>query len=309
MSWWITGIWPTISDRTPPCPTGRQQQDGGTVASSSWDLTKRRRNYYFSPFLNLRGCIMYGTFVLAALVAVFPGINFVLLDSDCLPVTLFEVEDLWTEAYLARFPTHGESGIPQAHPLRALARYSNDSKVVYTQSQVSSTRMGQAALVVSEPHAELNAGLIVIFRFSHLFLTGMPGHSASGVPQVQSQRMYTKKKPPTWPLLFGTEWVSSSSDHALAVSSELSSDEKTLWIQSGLALTPLNDTCLQYSLDFCLAWTLMGEWTSRVLFPVAKTSDSDMSMQVPSFKTINVAHLASWRRPALPLNKMLSPPC
>ena len=34
-----------------------------------------------------------GTFVLAALVAVFPGINFVLLDSDCLPVTLFEVED------------------------------------------------------------------------------------------------------------------------------------------------------------------------------------------------------------------------
>eukprot|EP00434_Breviolum_minutum_P038594 symbB.v1.2.034242.t1/scaffold4248.1/size42442/1 len=108
-----------------------------------------------------------GTFVLAALVAVFPGINFVLLDSDCLPVTLFEVEDLWTEAYLARFPAHGEGGILQAHPLRALARYSNDPKVVYTQSRVSSTRMGQAALVVSEPHAELNAGLIVIFRSSH----------------------------------------------------------------------------------------------------------------------------------------------
>ena len=35
-----------------------------------------------------------GTFVLAALVAMFPGINFVLLDSDCLPITLFEVEDL-----------------------------------------------------------------------------------------------------------------------------------------------------------------------------------------------------------------------
>ena len=68
-----------------------------------------------------------GTFVLAALVAVFPGINFVLLDSDCLPVTLFEVEDLWAEAYLARFPDHCESGIPQAHPLRALARYSKDS--------------------------------------------------------------------------------------------------------------------------------------------------------------------------------------
>ena len=96
-----------------------------------------------------------GTFVLAALVAVFPGINFVLLDSDCLPVTLFEVEDLWTEAYLARFPAHCESGIPQAHPLRALARFSKDPQVVYTQSRVSSTRMGQAALVVSEPHGVL----------------------------------------------------------------------------------------------------------------------------------------------------------
>ena len=27
--------------------------------------------------------------------------------------------------------------------------------------------MGQAALIVSEPHAELNVGLIVIFRSSH----------------------------------------------------------------------------------------------------------------------------------------------
>ena len=58
-----------------------------------------------------------GTFVLAALVAMFPGLNFVLLDSDCLPVTLFEVEDMWTEAFLARFPAHSDGGIPQAHPL------------------------------------------------------------------------------------------------------------------------------------------------------------------------------------------------
>ena len=125
-----------------------------------------------------------GTFVLAALVAMFPGINFILLDSDCLPVTLFEVEDLWTEAYLARFPAYCESGIPEAHPLRALARFSTDPQVVYTQSRVCSTRMGQGALLVTEPHAELNAGLIVIFRSSHPPQKGIPGHSASGVPRV-----------------------------------------------------------------------------------------------------------------------------
>ena len=108
-----------------------------------------------------------GTFVLAALVAMFPGLNFVLLDSDCLPVTLFEVEDLWTEAFLARFPAHSEGGIPQAHPLLAFTRFCTDPQVEYTQHGVCSTRMGQGALVVTEPHSELNAGLIVIFRSSH----------------------------------------------------------------------------------------------------------------------------------------------
>ena len=38
---------------------------------------------------------------------------------------------------------------------------------MYTQHRVCSTRMGQGALVVTEPHAELNAGLILIFRSSH----------------------------------------------------------------------------------------------------------------------------------------------
>ena len=44
-----------------------------------------------------------GTFVLAALCLVFPGLNIVLLDSDCVPVTLFEVADLWQEALLRGF--------------------------------------------------------------------------------------------------------------------------------------------------------------------------------------------------------------
>ena len=52
--------------------------------------------------------------------------------------------------------------------------------------------------------------------------------------------------------------------------SELSPEEKALWIQSGLAVSPLMGTCLQYSLHFCLARTLIGEWTFRVLLPVSK---------------------------------------
>eukprot|EP00434_Breviolum_minutum_P044207 symbB.v1.2.039461.t1/scaffold6579.1/size16916/1 len=208
-----------------------------------------------------------GTFVLAALVAVFPGINFVLLDSDCLPVTLFEVEDLWTEAYLARFPAHCESGIPQAHPLRALARFCKDPQVVYTQSRVCSTRMGQGALVVTEPHAELNAGLIVIFRSFHpplfdwnawsLRLRSSPGSITEDEFKDEASNVTFA----FWDRI--GEFLKRS-----RTGSELSPDEKTLWIQSGLALSPLMGTCLQYSLDFCLAWALIGTTIDfRVLPP------------------------------------------
>ena len=36
-----------------------------------------------------------GTFVLAAMVFLFPDTHFVLLDSDCIPVSLFEIDELW----------------------------------------------------------------------------------------------------------------------------------------------------------------------------------------------------------------------
>ena len=54
----VDKIWQTISDKTPPCLTGRLQQDGGIVASSSLVLTSRKRNYYSSPFPHPQGYIM-----------------------------------------------------------------------------------------------------------------------------------------------------------------------------------------------------------------------------------------------------------
>ena len=48
---------------------------------------------------------------------------------------------------------------------------------------------------------------------------------------------------------------------------DLTPGEMQCWIQSELVLSPLVATCTQYSVDFCLAWALIGEWTSRILFP------------------------------------------
>ena len=36
-----------------------------------------------------------GTFVLAGMVALYPNIHFALIDNDCLPLTLFEITELW----------------------------------------------------------------------------------------------------------------------------------------------------------------------------------------------------------------------
>ena len=208
-----------------------------------------------------------GTFVLAALVAAFPGINFVLLDSDCLPVTLFEIEDLWTEAYLARYPAHLDTGLPQEHPLHACPRFKSDPKVLYTQQRVNSTRMGQGVLLVTEPHSELNAGMVVVFRSSHppLFDWDTWALRYRGYPLNISDEEYrevaAKLTDAFWERM--GEFLLRSCNPR-----ELSMEEKALWIQSGLALSPLMGTYLQYSLDFCLSWALIGEWTSRVLFPV-----------------------------------------
>ena len=176
---------------------------------------------------------------------------------------------IFGEAFLARFPAHSDGGLPKAHPLLEFQRFRTDPQVEYTQHRVCSTRMGQGALVVTEPHSELNAGLIVIFRSSHPSLfdwkawTPRFRGSPETIPDVEVREEASKLAVAFWSRI--GEFLMRT-----RIGSELSDDEKALWIQSGLAVSPLMGTCLQYSLDFCLAWALIGEWTSRVLFPVPK---------------------------------------
>ena len=210
-----------------------------------------------------------GTFVLAALVAVFPGINFILLDSDCLPVTLFEAADLWKEGYLARFPMGTGRAMPTQHPLHRKRVYHSDPRVVYTQHRVDENRAGQGVLLVTEPYSELNAGLIVVFGSSHppLFLWEEWTHRCRCLPDEQLDQFIAAQAERLEDLFFARlgEFLTRTLGE-----NELTPIEKQYWIQSGLALSPLMATCTQYSLDFCLAWALLGEWTSRILFPVPK---------------------------------------
>ena len=219
----------------------------------------------FSPATEQTGL---HTFALAALVVFFPGINFILLDSDCLPVTLFEAADLWKEAYLTRFPPGTGKALPKKHPLHRRRAYVSDSKVVYTQQRVNENTMGQGVLLVTEPHSELNAGLVVIFGASHPpLLNWVWTHRCRCLPDSHQDDLLSTQAEDLEGL-----FLSLMGDFLQRTLTErdLTPVEKQYWIQSGLALSPLIATCTQYSIDFCLASALIGEWTSRILFPVPK---------------------------------------
>ena len=210
-----------------------------------------------------------GTFALAALVAIFPGINFILLDSDCLPVTLFEAADLWKGAYLTRFPPGTGKGLPKQHPLHRRRDFVNHPEVVYTQQRVSANKQGQGVLLVTEPHSELNAGLVVIFGSTHPPLLNWTEWTrrCRCLPDSQLDNLLSATAEEMEQAFL--ELLTGFLQRTLTVN-DLTPVEMQYWIQSGLVLSPLLATCTQYSVDFCLAWALIGEWTSRILFPVPK---------------------------------------
>ena len=99
-------------------------------------------------------------------------------------------------------------------------------------------------------------------RHTHLFLTGANGHVDT---EFNSLLASASEKVVQEFLKLLTGFL-----HRTLSSQDLTPQEMQQWVQSGLPLSPLVATCTQYSVDFCLAWALIGEWTSRILFPVPK---------------------------------------
>ena len=91
-----------------------------------------------------------GTFVLAALVFLFPKTHFILLDSDCVPVTLFEVDELWAltsePLFPCQAPAQGSGTDGPAHKARK------------TRQEEEEEEEGQRVILVTEPHTDINAG-------------------------------------------------------------------------------------------------------------------------------------------------------
>ena len=206
-----------------------------------------------------------GTFVLSALVFLFPGVHFVLLDSDCVPVTLFEVADLWKELSLVR---DGLTPITTSSSKGQTASASDESvpkASKLSHDQWKHQTIGQGVLLVTEHNAEVNAGFIVAFASSHSSV--IPEQRwrellqalELGVDTDILQREATRIADFYW--YYTGEFLSTRRPLK-----EIDSTECSAWIQTGLALTPFAGRVIQHTCDWTIAWSLIGEWTSQEIF-------------------------------------------
>ena len=197
-----------------------------------------------------------GTFVLAALCLVFPGLHIVLLDSDCVPVTLFEVEDLWQEAQRLQ-----HCGFPGPVPTSSWAGGLNSDQVDQTTPPKPKP---QGVILVTEHNAEVNAGFAVLRGSNHapplLEEDWQRIPLCSGESQEPVIREYRKKLVAEYWKLVST-MVSNGRDDRNMTPSECQA-----WIQTGLALTPFCGHVMNTSLEWAVAWSLVGEWTTRTIF-------------------------------------------
>ena len=197
-----------------------------------------------------------GTFVLAALCLVFPGLHIVLLDSDCVPVTLFEVEDLWQEAKRLQ-----HCGFPGPVPTSSWAGGLNTDQV---DQSTQPKPKEQGVILVTEHNAEVNAGFAVLRGSNHapplLEEDWQSIPLGSGESQDLAIRKYKQK-------LVSEYWklVSTMASHGRD-DRDMTPSECQAWIQTGLALTPFCGHVMNTSLEWAVAWSLVGEWTTRTIF-------------------------------------------
>ena len=166
--------------------------------------------------------------MLSAVTFLFPQINFVLLDSDCLPITLFEIQDLWKEARLGLGrESHASS---DEHTAKA-SRSDNPTR--------DPLQVDQGVLLVTEHNAEINAGFIVVFVSKHSSPVSRTLWKALWDAKIAQDPQSAQLTHAEGTKLANQYWGFVETLLATVVPpAEMSEEECGLWIQSGLALTP-----------------------------------------------------------------------
>ena len=176
-----------------------------------------------------------------------------------MPVTLFEVADLWKEiSLLQNGLTHATASFPKG-PVS-----SETSESVPKASKLSHDRwqhqiIGQGVLLVTEHNAEANAGFIVAFASSHrsavMESRWRQISEASGTAQETDVLQHEAGRLANLYWDYVNDFLASRRPLE-----EIDSVECAAWVQTGLALTPFAGCAAT------VAWSLIGEWTSQEVF-------------------------------------------
>ena len=276
-----------------------------------------------------------GTYILDACVFLFPAINFALIDSDCVPVTLFEIRELWLASTdpthsaasstvvksklsspiasshkrarsvdtgrdmqqpgppskLSRSHSADHLAVRKADPLRAPpftygANLADEvdygdspdpsprmSRRVTSSSDDSSpagsakpTRKDKAAvdetataprpkgvILVSEAFTEINAGLVIVLASGHESPVPVTVLEDPDTDPDEIARVVTIAYHRHVEAYLATTYPPADVERAVA---------------SGLLGSPLLGTATRVTADWCHAWSLLGQWSGLVTFPV-----------------------------------------
>ena len=205
-----------------------------------------------------------GTFVLAGMVALYPNIHFALIDNDCLPLTLFEIAELWNMADPHSLPlgakTRGggpTATVGNAHPHKRARR-----------DPCPGALPPQGVILFTEPRSELNAGLVVVCASGHQPILDLVNLE---LPETKDAKASDLLQRYGAAALRGYRHLMKGYLATCLDPSGLSCELASTWIQTGLALTPFAFAETRFSVDWALAWALIGEWTIHHLFPPPKS--------------------------------------
>ena len=201
----------------------------------------------------------------------YPNIHFALIDNDCLPLTLFEITELWHLADPRVLPLgtkvttvesasrDGEPPVEEgnAHPHKRARR-----------DPCPGTLPPQGVILFTEPHSELNAGLVVVCASRHQPILDL---AKLDIPVIKDAEAWGRLQTYGTSALRGYRHLMKGYLSTCLDPEGMPSEVASTWIQTGLALTPFAFAETRFSVDWALAWALIGEWTIHHLFPPPKS--------------------------------------
>ena len=217
-----------------------------------------------------------GAAALEALCLMFPTVkNFALIDSDCVPTSLFEIAEL----------------------VNLMTDKASRAEAMQHNTMASSSQCPPAVLLATEAKAELNAGLIIVTGQiptgtadvdmdqatpdAFMPLTAAQGSSPSDAPAPKARRIAHPADRRS-----ADEWVTALQDsRASFLATTAVPEDPAEAMRGGLLLTPLLGCKARTPLDWTHAWAMLGEWAGAIAFPIPEQGEWPASWRWPLPKT------------------------